>query len=288
VPDAALAQAGPASFVRRLKRLPRLMLALANAARAAANLSAPPAFVATATAWGPLAETHDFLRKLFDSDDQFSSPMDFVGSVNNAPAGQLALQLSARAPNLTFSSGGRSFEQAVLAASLGILAGAESALAIAAEAYEAKLSPLLYPAAAASPCDGGAAFVLLPDDGSPGPRVRWLGEAATPGSLAPLFDGVQALAEPDRFDAIALDAPADFAEKSRDLALQLARRYPHCPLLPYRTRLGAYASASATATALVARGVLAGSLSLAQPPLPCRRVLLLQLGPRSTAIEVFA
>jgi 3-oxoacyl-(acyl-carrier-protein) synthase len=151
VPDAALAQAGPASFVRRLKRLPRLMLALANAARAATSMTTPPDFLAAATAWGPLAETQDFLRKLFDSNDQFSSPMDFVGSVNNAPAGQLALQLSARAPNLTFSSGDRSFEQAVLAASLGILAGAQSALVIAADAYEAELSPLLDPATASSP-----------------------------------------------------------------------------------------------------------------------------------------
>ena len=98
VPDAAFANAAPAAFVRRLKRLPRLVLALANTAHTAAGTGAPPEFLAVGTAWGPLAETQDFLRKLFESNDQFSSPTDFIGSVNNAPAGQVALLLSAQSP----------------------------------------------------------------------------------------------------------------------------------------------------------------------------------------------
>jgi 3-oxoacyl-(acyl-carrier-protein) synthase len=288
VPDGAFAKAAPAGFVRRLKRLPRLMLALANTAHTAAGTKGPPEFLAVGTAWGPLAETQDFLRKLFESNDQFSSPMDFIGSVNNAPAGQVALLLAAHAPNLTFSSGDRSFEQAVLSASLGLAAGARSALVLAAEAFEAKLSPLLDPAAALTPCDGGAAFMLVPDDGLPGARVRWLGEAGGELSLAALLDPIPALAH--RFDAVALGIPAAFSEASHWAVSQLRDRLPNCPILPYRDRLGQHASVSATATAVVAQGVLAGTLHLAQTPvaLPFKRVLLLQLGRRSTALEVFA
>jgi 3-oxoacyl-(acyl-carrier-protein) synthase len=288
VPDAAFAKAAPAAFVRRLRRLPRLMIGLANTAHAAAGTNAPPEFLAVGTAWGPLAETREFLRKLFESNDQFSSPMDFIGSVNNAPAGQVALLLSAQSPNLTFSSGDRSFEQAVLSASLGIAAGARNALVLAAEAFEAKLSPLLDPAAAKTPCDGGAAFVLVPDDGAAGARVRWLGEAGSETSLSPLLGGIPALA--DRFDAVALGIPAATVEQAHALVSELAARLPNCPILPYRDCLGQHASVSATATAVVAQAVLAGALRFAntQVALPRRRVLLLQLGRRSTALEVFA
>jgi 3-oxoacyl-(acyl-carrier-protein) synthase len=287
VPDSALANAGPATFIRRLKRLPRLMLALANAARAAASATAPPAYIAAATSWGPLAETQDFLRKLFDTDDQFSSPTDFVGSVNNAPAGQVALLLSARAPNLTFSSGERSFAQAVLAASLGIEAGAENALVLAAEAYESRLSPLLDPASAATPSDGGAAFVLLPDDELPGPRMRWLAEVATEDALSSLLQGIDAMAGEGRFDAIALGIPAAFAEAARPLVSELAARCPTCPIVPYRMRLGQHASAGATAAAVIAHGLFAGTSPLAGVPASSKRALLLELGQRSTALEVF-
>ena len=287
VPDASFAKAAPAAFVRRLKRLPRLMLALANTAQASAGMSGAPEFLAAGTAWGPLAETHDFLRKLFDSDDQFSSPMDFIGSVNNAPAGQVALLLSAQAPNLTFSSGDWSFEQAILAASLGIAAGARNALVVCAEGYEPRLSPLLSPAEAANPCDGGAAFVLVPDDGQPGARMRWLGETAMACSLLPWLESLDDTAEPNRYGAIALGIPASFQDHARPLVSQLAARLPSCPVVSYRDRLGQHASVSATAAAVVARSVSSGALPLASAPSPCKHVLLLQLGPRATAIEVF-
>jgi 3-oxoacyl-(acyl-carrier-protein) synthase len=289
VPDPAFAKAAPAAFVRRLKRLPRLMLALATTAESAAGTNGPPDFLAVGTAWGPLAETESYLRKLFESNDQFSSPMDFIGSVNNAPAGQVALLLAAQAPNLTFSSGERSFAQAVLSASLGMAGGARNALVLAAEAYEPKLSPLLDPGNAAIPSDGGAAFVLVPDDGLPGARLRWLGETAGDGSLASLLAGVPALRAPERYDAVALEIPAGSAEQAATVA-QLGGVFGNCPILPYRNRLGHHAGISATAAALVAKAVVAGALPFADGDLalPRRRVLLLQLGRRSSALEVFA
>jgi 3-oxoacyl-[acyl-carrier-protein] synthase-1/3-oxoacyl-[acyl-carrier-protein] synthase II len=301
VPDGAFANAAPAAFVRRLRRLPRLVLALATSAQSGAGALSPPAHLAVGTAWGPLAETWEFLRKLFESNDQFSSPMDFIGSVNNAPAGQVALLLGARSPNLTFSSGDSSFEQAVLSASLAIAAGAGNALVLGAEAYEPTLSPRLDAEAAGTPCDGGAGFVLVPDDGLPGARLRWLGETTgeTPGDgpsssvLASIdrLDRLAGLASSDdrgRFDAVALGIPASHARSAQALVAQVARAFPACAILPYRDRLGQHASVSATATAVAAHGVVTGALPWADGRLARRRVLLLQLGHRSSALEVFA
>jgi 3-oxoacyl-(acyl-carrier-protein) synthase len=286
VPDAAFAKAAPAAFIRRLKRLPRLILALANTAHAGSGATVAPDFLAVGTAWGPLAETQEFLRKLFESGDQFSSPTDFIGSVNNAPAGQVALLLGAHAPNLTFSSGNRSFEQAVLSASLAIAAGARNALVLAAEAFEPKLSPLLDADAAATPCDGGAGFVLVPDDEMPGPRMRWLGEVGGQGALSSVLS-LAAEQDPARFDAIAVGIPATYSGRTNDLLGQVREAFPTCPVLPYRERLGQHASVSATAAAVAVKAVQTGTW-LPSTPLPRRRVLLLQAGDHATALEVFA
>jgi len=292
VPDASFAKAVPAAFIRRLKRLPRLMLALAQTAHAASGRSTPPDLLAVGTAWGPLAETQDFLRKLFETGDQFSSPMDFIGSVHNAPAGQVALLLGAQAPNLTCSAGDRSFEQALLCASLGMAAGARSALVMAAEAYDAQLSPLLDAAAATGPLasDGGAAFILVPDDDVPGARIRWLGESGGSDKGAGAVSLLAGIVAPDCYDAIAVSVPAALGAAADETLSRLAGTLPDCPLVPYRDDLGQHASVSATATAIAARAVCAGVLPFGPTPLalPHRRLLLLQLGRHVTAIEVFA
>ena len=77
-----------------------------------------PASIFFGTGWGPLSETHDFLSKLFESGEQFTSPTDFVGSVHNAPAGQAAIWLKATGANMTVTGGDYSFEQALFAAAL--------------------------------------------------------------------------------------------------------------------------------------------------------------------------
>jgi len=282
VPDAAFSKAVQAAFVRRLKRLPRLMLALAQTAHAASGAKTPPEFVAVGTAWGPLAETQDFLRKLFETAEQFSSPTDFIGSVHNAPAGQVALLLGATAPNLTCSAGDRSFAQAVLCASLSMAATATSALVMAAEAHEARLSPLLHPSAATGPLasDGGAALVLVPDDDAPGARVRWLAEH---GDLALLEER-----QTGPYDAILVSVPASLAVDAGERLAKLTSA--GCPLVIFRDRLGQHASVGATAVALAARAVLEGVLPFASAPIPLphKRLLLLELGPRVATLEVFA
>jgi 3-oxoacyl-(acyl-carrier-protein) synthase len=293
VSDALLAQSAPAAFIRRLKRLPRMGLALARAALAAGDITGAPGFIAFGTAWGPLAETWDFLRKLFESDDQFSSPMDFIGSVHNAPAGQVALLLGANAPNLTLSSGDRSFAQSLLCASLAISCGAPNALVLAAEGFEPHLSPRLDPAGGRGPLasDGGAALALVLDDGAPGARVRWLGELG--GSDVVVLDLVDALAKADgldRFDAVTVGIPSALASVGSDLLSGLSQRFHGRPVVRYRDRLGQHASVGATCAVLTARATIEGTLALAPTriPLPRRRVLMLEAGPHASAIEVFA
>ena len=299
VPEAAFSKAVQAAFVRRLKRLPRLVLALAQTAHAASGEKSPPELVAVGTAWGPLAETQDFLRKLFETEEQFSSPTDFIGSVHNAPAGQVALLLGATAANLTCSSGERSFAQALLCASLGVAAGNRSALVMAAEAYEARLSPLFDPIAPIAPSapgaasgplasDGGAAFLLVPDDDSPGARLRWLGECN--GSGLELIEQLPLLNLPGRYDAVCLGVPASLGAGADKSLAELARAMSPCPIVAFRHQLGQHKSVGATAAAIAARAVVEGCLPFAHPPLPLprRRLLLLELGPPATAIEVYA
>jgi 3-oxoacyl-[acyl-carrier-protein] synthase-1/3-oxoacyl-[acyl-carrier-protein] synthase II len=289
VPDAAFARAAPAAFVRRLKRLPRLMLALAQTVHTASGRAAPPEAIAVGTAWGPLAETQEFLRKLFESGDQFSSPMDFIGSVHNAPAGQIALLLGSQAPNLTCSAGERSFSQALLCGTLQIASGAGSALVVAAEAFEPRLSPLFDPEGARGPLvsDGGAAFLLIPDDGDPGVRLRWLGEGGNDGAVALVdrFAGVT-----PHYDAVVVGIPAGHDLAKDPAYARLGQLLPSASIVAYRDRLGQHASIGATAAAIAGRAVAVGTLPFTGAPiaLPHRRLLLLELGPRLAAIEVFA
>jgi len=291
VPDAVFSKAVQASLVRRLKRLPRLILALAQTAHAASGEKSPPAFVAVGTARGPLAETQDFLRKLFETEEQFSSPPDFIGSVHNAPAGQVALLLGATAPNLTCSAGARSFAQALLCASLSVAAGGSSALVMAAEAHEARLSPLFDPDAASGhlASDGGAAFLLVSDeDDAPGAHLRWLGECA--GSGLELREKLPVLKQPNRYDAVCLGIHAPLAAGADKFLAELAQAMSPCPVVAFHDWLGQHKSVGATAAALAARAVVEGCLPFVHPalPLPRRRLLLLELGPPATAMEVFA
>jgi 3-oxoacyl-(acyl-carrier-protein) synthase len=293
VPDAAFNQVVPAAFVRRLKRLPRMSLALARTALDASQIGMPPAFIAFGTAWGPLAETQDFLRKLFESNDQFSSPMDFIGSVHNAPAGQVALLLGAQSPNLTFSSSDRSFSQTLLGASMAVAAGAPHALVLAAEAFEPHLSPLFEPAVArgALASDGGGAVLLVPDDDRPGARVRWLGERGIgQGAVLDLVDELAHEEALDRFDAVLVGVPAALDDAATESLAHLTSRFPRAPIVGYRARLGQHASVTATAVVLLARAVVAGTLPFATSPapLPGKRVLVLDLGHHASAVEVFA
>jgi len=92
------------------------------------------------------------------------------------------------------------------------------------------------------------------------------------------------------YDAILVSVPAALGPKANEQVSKLAEAISPCPLVAIRDRLGQHASVGATAVALAARAVLEGRLPFAAPPIPLprKRLLMLELGPQTAAIEVFA
>jgi hypothetical protein len=157
-----LAENLPPRLVRRLKRLPRLALALALAAHEHSGLAHQPSTVFMGSGWGALSETCDFLNRLTESGEQFPSPTDFIGSVHNGPAGQVAIMCGATGANITVSGGDYSFEQALLAADLLLPEGDGCGLVLGADEAHQLLSPLLDAsiAPATDLADGGGGLCL--------------------------------------------------------------------------------------------------------------------------------
>ncbi len=167
--DALICKDFEPRLIRRLKRLPRMCLALGLEAIHSKRKAARPAGIFVGTGWGGLSESWDFLQRLFATAEQFSSPIDFVGSVHNAPAGQLAIMHKATGANITTSGGHHSFEQALYSASLTLQAE-QFGLVLGLDEYHAQFSPLLSPdAPGQEPADGGGALLVSPDpDGALG------------------------------------------------------------------------------------------------------------------------
>ena len=100
--------------------------------------------------------------RLFETDEQFPSPTDFVGSVHNAAAGQIAMHFQATGANVTMTGGDYSFEQSLMAADLLSKNMQDGFLVIGADESHPQLFPLFDRSAAqaACPADGGGALYL--------------------------------------------------------------------------------------------------------------------------------
>ncbi len=291
----------PPQLIRRLKRLPRLTLALAAMALGDAGPTAQkPAGVFMGTGWGALSETHDFLDRLTASREQFPSPTDFVGSVHNGPASQVAMMFGATGPNITASGGDYSFEQALLAADLLHHDEERPALILGADEGHPVFSPLLD--ASLSPgiplADGGGAFSVCRHSQGAKCRIaipfyRNGGDGEAIGAL------IGALAAtpgwPGRYALVMAGIPAAMRDQGEG---QLARFLDLAGLpvsvIRYRRLTGEFASASAVAAALAASvvtaGVVPGCLAGGgDMVLDAGRntVLILGLGQNITAMEIF-
>ncbi len=247
------------------------------------------------TGWGGLSETNDFLERLFSTDERFTSPTDFIGSVHNAPAGQAAIQLKAQGANLTLTDGDYSFEQALFSAGLIAHEADGPLLVMGADEYHAKLTPLFDPSAACM-ADGGGALLL-------GPTTAAEALSITPVFLSNVLRPVDALhrlihelggpaAVGKKYGAIFAGIPAarrDAASEQLKVFLEMTRCT--CPVIDYRKVTGDFASASAVAAAIAVECVRAGSLPAAVHPagpvmLHNKAVLLLGLGRCITAVEM--
>jgi 3-oxoacyl-(acyl-carrier-protein) synthase len=245
----------PPRLVRRLKRLPRMTLSLASAAHTDSGFEANPSSVFMGTGWGALSETYDFLTRLADSQEQFPSPTDFVGSVHNGPAGQAAIMFGATGANITASGGDYSFEQALLAADLLMKEG-QSCLVLGADEGHQVLSPLLDPSIApgTSLADGGGALCLSRkrEGARCLVRIPFYQCGATEGGIDSLIEalgGVQILNS--KYALLLAGIPAAVREEGEgQLARFVEQSGCKAPVIRYRELTGEFASASAVAAVM--------------------------------------
>ncbi len=291
----------PPRLIRRLKRLPKMTLALSVGAQEASDLDdLKPDSVFMGSGWGALSETYDFLTRLTDSDEQFPSPTDFVGSVHNGPASQVAIMFGATGPNITTSGGDYSFEQALLAAELMIDDPAAQALILGADEGHDAFSPLLDPSipSGSSLADGGGAFCV---------------SRRTQGAKCCISIPCYHCSERENAIAVLLDTLDNSSAKAGGYALILAGipaahksagekqlekfkalSNSAAPILNYRKLTGEFATASAVATAFavsfieagVVPGVLVGGSDI-DIDRRMNKILVLGLGQYITAIELY-
>ena len=260
-----LASRLPAKRIRRSKRLARLTLLLAGEAQAHAASREQPGAIFMGTGWGALSETWDFLHRLTESAEQFPSPTDFVGSVHNGPASQVAMLVDATGANVTTSGGDYSFEQALLAAQTLLPESGQAALLLGADEGHAKFSPLLDPSIAARPlADGGGALYVNRERGQARclARLAFYGRGQgddLPARMIAALGGATAVRQ--HCAAVFVGIPAARrAEGDQQLARFFDLIGQPLPICPYRDFTGEFASASAVAAVMAVAFVEAGRI----------------------------
>jgi 3-oxoacyl-(acyl-carrier-protein) synthase len=289
----------PPRLIRRLKRLPRMTLSLATGAFESSPFDdRKPGAVFMGTGWGALSETHDFLTRLTDSKEQFPSPTDFVGSVHNGPASQVAILFGATGPNITTSGGDYSFEQALFSAQLMLDDSAGPALILGADEGHDFFSPLLD--ASINPgttlADGGGALCV--DRDTKNARccisIPFYQSSKAENVISALVDSLAAPGKLSNYALILAGIPAAMARDGEKQLLEfMALSKLSVPVIEYRKLIGEFASASAVATALAASfldsgiipGTLAGSSDIAITS-ETNKILVLGFGQYVTAIEL--
>ncbi len=290
----------PPRLIRRLKRLPKATLALAVAAQEnSALVNCKPGSVFMGTGWGALSETHDFLTRLAESKEQFPSPTDFVGSVHNGPASQVAILVGATGPNITTSGSDFSFEQALLAAELMLDDAAEPALIIGADEGHEFFSPLLDPSITPGTplADGGGAFLVnrKTENALCHISIPFYRSGKAEGVMNSLVDVLAARTRKSDYVLILAGIPAagyEVGQKQLKQFITLAK--PSSPVVEYRKFIGEFTSASAVATAIAASffksGIIPGALAGGSDIVITNRaskILVLGLGQYVTALELY-
>jgi 3-oxoacyl-(acyl-carrier-protein) synthase len=289
----------PPRLIRRLKRLPRMTLSLATGAFESSPFDdRKPGAVFMGTGWGALSETHDFLTRLTDSKEQFPSPTDFVGSVHNGPASQVAILFGATGPNITTSGGDYSFEQALFAAELMLDDSAGPALILGADEGHDFFSPLLD--ASINPgttlADGGGALCVDRDTKNAQCciSIPFYQSSKAENVISALVDSLAAPGILSNYILILAGIPAAMArDGEKQLQEFMALSKLSVPVIEYRKLIGDFASASAVATALAASfldsgiipGALAGGSDIAITA-ETNKILVLGFGQYVTAMEL--
>ncbi len=260
----------PPGLIRRLKRLPRMALSLAASAHMDSGFEEKPQSVFMGTGWGALSETHDFLTRLAESDEQFPSPTDFVGSVHNSPASQIAILFGATGANITTSGGDYSFEQALIAADLLLGDTDKAALVLGADEEHAALSPLLDASINPEtlPADGGGGLLVgrSGDGAKSRVRVPFYQSSLTGDAVPALIDSLGGQRKLQAECALVLAGIPAAMRRNGELQLQrfMTLSALAAPVVRYRKLTGEFASAPAVAavmaTSFLETGIIPGSL----------------------------
>lgn len=295
--DATATQGLPPRTIRRLKRLPKLALALANHTCGASDDSRQPVAVSLGTAWGTLSETHDFLHRLFETKLQSASPTDFIGAVHNAPAGQIAMHFGSKGANVTTSGGDFSFEQALLAADLLTPSNGGPILLVGVDEAQAVLSPLFDGSVRAGDAlgDGGGALLLERGSNLSGATIALLEYQFDPDQdcMARLMKRLGGSNGINRdFGAVLAGLPAGNATQATgQLADFLSQSHFTGPVIDYRRIVGQFGAASAVAAVLalqmIGSDVVPAALADGErAPLNGRGILLLGFGTSLSAVRI--
>jgi len=299
LPLADISKSLPPREVRRLKRLPRIALALAMEARKNSNQDQGPSAIFFGTSFGPMSETYDFITRLYASNEQFTSPTEFVGSVHNAPAGMAAIMLGASGANLTLTGGDYSFEQALIAASLTATDDGGPLLVMGADEFHETLSPLFDESVrlGRSPSDGGGALMLRKYSGGTGVRIKPLffenqkENPAVVASLVRRLGGAEEIRA--RYGALLAGMPMkDRGACETQLKGFISAAGFKAPVIDFRKYTGEYGSSTAAAAAIAVRFIHEGEIPASVTGggkclLGGREILIIGLGSFITAFEIF-
>ena len=276
----------PVRKVRRLKRFCRIALALADAARKDSGLDHPPHCVFMGSGWGSLSETYDFLDKLHQSQEQFPSPIDFVGSVHNSAAGQIAIMHEATGANITSSGGDYSFEQALLAADIFLDRddSSNSAFVLAADEAHTQFSPLFDPSIdPATPLADGGGCLYLCRQAMPGKlslQLTFFQKKTTTviDELITASGGKETLQKNCRMILAGIPA-AEAKQGQAQLDSFLKKSGLTIPVIPYREFTGEFASASAVAAVMAVHLMESSEIPAGE------KILVLGFGKNVTCME---
>lgn len=102
-------------LLRRMSRVIKMGVATASATLKKSGLSSPDAIL-IGTGLGCVQDTETFLSQMDDNNETLLNPTAFIQSTHNTLSGQIALMLSCKSYNFTFTQKTISFESALLEA----------------------------------------------------------------------------------------------------------------------------------------------------------------------------
>jgi len=109
-------------MIRRMSRIIKMGVTAAGDCLREATVTMPDAII-TGTAYGCLADTESFLKRMIEFKEELLNPTSFIQSTHNTVAAQIALLLKCHHYNNTYVHRGFSFESALLDAMVRIKEG---------------------------------------------------------------------------------------------------------------------------------------------------------------------